>query len=436
MTPSARCQAAIDILNAIEETTRAADSIIRRYFRAGRYAGSGDRRAIQALVYVILRKRGQLDWWCKRCDIELTSRSRVLMALILCAPWETASPGDAFLPSKYGPASLSQVEAAVIDELRGASLDHSAQPVSVSLNIPAWLERQYCPEIKNNFEIETKKLESQADVDLRVNTLKSNRLEVLSELRNASIEAMPTSWAPHGIRLKQRSPLTGLSAFRNGFFEPQGEASQLAAELAGAEPGQSVLDLCAGAGGKALAIAACMRNEGRLVLHDVDPARLRRAEERMQRAGVNIHENQYLTETLNSENTAHELNYDIVVIDAPCSGSGTWRRNPEAKWRLNEERLREHTMQQHGLLKTGANAVRPGGRLVYMTCSILAAENRDRIDEFLAMDGADFELIAPGKDWRRVTGQELDPVGADLQLTPARHGTDGFYVAILRRRVS
>ena len=435
MTPSARCQAAIDILNAIEETTRAADSIMRRYFRAGRYAGSGDRRAIQALVYVILRKRGQLDWWCKRCDIELTSRSRVLMALILCAPWKTASPGDAFLPSKYGPASLSQVEAAVIDKLRGASLDHSAQPVSVSLNIPAWLERQYCPEIKENFEIETKKLESQAEVDLRVNTLKSNRLEVLSELRNASIEAMPTPWAPHGIRLKQRSPLTGLSAFRNGFFEPQGEASQLAAELVGAEPGQSVLDLCAGAGGKALAIAACMRNEGRLVLHDVDPARLRRAEERMQRAGVNIHENQYLTETLNSENTAHELNYDVVIIDAPCSGSGTWRRNPEAKWRLNEERLREHTMQQHGLLKTGANVVRPGGRLIYMTCSILAAENRDRIHEFLTIDGADFELIAPGKDWRRVTGQELDPVGADLQLTPARHGTDGFYLAILRRRV-
>ena len=435
MTPSARCQAAIDILVAIEETTRAADSIMRRYFRARRYAGSGDRRAIQALVYIILRKRGQLDWWCQRVGIEITSRSRVLVALILCAPWETASPEDAFLPGKYGPASLSQTEVAAIDGLRGASLEHSAQSVSVSLNIPAWLERQYCPEIKDNFEIEIKNLECQAEVDLRVNTLKSNRGEVLSELRNAGIEAIPTPWAPHGIRLEQRSPLTGLAAFRNGFFEPQGEASQLAAELAGVEPGHSVLDLCAGAGGKALAIAACMRNEGRLVLHDVDPARLRRAEERMQRAGVNIHENQSSRTDVGLENNSSKEKYDTVIIDAPCSGSGVWRRNPEAKWRLNEERLREHTMQQHVLLKTGANAVRPGGRLVYMTCSILAAENRDRINEFRAMDGVNFELIAPGKDWRRVTGQELDPVGAGLQLTPARYGTDGFYVAILQRRV-
>lgn len=435
MTPSARCQAAIDILDAIEATRRAADSIIRHYFRARRYAGSGDRRAIQALVYVILRKRGQLDWWCHRNDIEITSRSRVLMALILCTPWEGSTPEDAFLPGKYGPKALGEMEMAVVVELRGESLDHSAQPESVSLNVPPWTEALYCPEIKDNYIIEIKSLNNEADVDLRVNTLKSSRDEVLLELRNAGIEAMPTPWAPHGIRLAQRSPLSGLSAFRNGFFEPQGEASQLAAELAGAEPGQSVLDLCAGAGGKALAVAANMRNEGRLVLHDVDPDRLRRAEERLQRAGVNIHEKQVLTKDSISENIADIKNYDIVIIDAPCSGSGVWQRNPEAKWRLNEDRLREHTTQQRDLLQTAAKAVRPGGRLIYMTCSILAAENRNRVDEFLAADGADFEMIPPAADWRRVTGQEPDAGDTDLQLTPARHGTDGFYVAILRRRV-
>jgi 16S rRNA (cytosine967-C5)-methyltransferase len=435
MTPSARCQAAIDILDAIEETTRAADSIIRHYFRARRYAGSGDRRAIQTLVYVILRKRGQLDWWCKRSDLEITSRSRVLMALILCTPWEGSAPEDAFLAGKYGPDALCEKEMAIVVELHGESLDHSAQPESVSLNIPPWTEGLYCPEIKDNYQTEIKRLNGEANVDLRVNTLKSSRDEVLSELRNAGIEAMPTPWAPHGIRLAQRSPLSGLSAFRNGFIEPQGEASQLAAELAGAEPGQTVLDICAGAGGKALALAANMRNEGRLVLHDVDPARLHRAEERLQRAGVNIHENQILTKDSISEKSADIKNYDIVILDAPCSGSGVWQRNPEAKWRLNEDRLREHTTQQRDLLQTGAKAVRPGGRLVYMTCSILAVENRDRIDEFLAADGADFELIPSAADWRRVTGQEPVAEGTDLQLTPARHGTDGFYVAILRRRV-
>jgi 16S rRNA (cytosine967-C5)-methyltransferase len=435
MTPSARCQAAIEILDAIEDTARAADSIIRRYFRTRRYAGSSDRRAIQALVYVILRKRGQLDWWCQRVGVEITSRSRVLIALILCSPWERIAPEDAFLPGKYGPAALSENEVASIAASRGESLDHSAQTESISLNIPVWLEGLFCSEIKDNYKIEIKSIESESDVDLRVNTLKSSRDEVLSELRNSGIEAMPTPFAPHGIRLERRSPLTGLSAFRNGLFEPQGEASQLAAALAGAEPDQSVLDLCAGAGGKALAIAACMRNEGRLVLHDIDPARLRRAEERMQRAGVNIHETQIATVSFSLGKISNEEKYDNVIIDAPCSGSGIWRRNPEAKWRLNAERLGEHTVQQHDLLKIGAKAVRPGGRLVYMTCSILAAENRDRIDEFLTTAGTNFELVRPAADWRRVTGQEFEAAGGDLQLTPGRHGTDGFYVAILRRRV-
>jgi 16S rRNA (cytosine967-C5)-methyltransferase len=435
MTPSARCQAAIDILDVIEETTRAADSIIRGYFRARRYAGSGDRRAIQALVYVILRKRGQLDWWCQRVGIEITSRLRVLIALILCSPWEGITPEDAFLLGKYGPDSLLENEAAVIAALRGESLDHSEQPECISLNIPVWLEGLFCPKIKDNYKIEIKSMESEADVDLRVNTLKSNRDEVLSELRASGIKGMPTPFAPQGIRLERRSPLTGLLAFRNGLFEPQGEASQLAAALAGVKPDQSVLDLCAGTGGKALAIAACMRNEGRLVLHDIDPVRLRRAEGRMQRAGVNIHENQVITADLGLENISNEEKYDNVIIDAPCSGSGVWRRNPEAKWRLNAKRLGEHTVQQNDLLKIGAKAVRPGGRLVYMTCSILAVENRDRIDEFLTTVGTNFELVTPAADWRRVTGQKFDAAGADLQLTPARYGTDGFYVAILRRRM-
>jgi 16S rRNA (cytosine967-C5)-methyltransferase len=435
MTPSARCQAAIDILDAIEQSTRAADSIIRYYFRARRYAGSGDRRATQALVYVILRKRGQLDWWGQRVGIEITSRLRVLIALILCSPWEGITPKDAFLPGKYGPGPLSESEAAAIAALCGESLDHSTQPKSISLNMPMWLEPLFCPEIRDNYKTEIKNIKSEGDVDLRVNTLKSSRDEVLSELRDAGIEGMPTPFAPHGIRLERRLPLKGLSAFRHGLFELQGEASQLAVELAGVKPGQSVLDLCAGAGGKALAIAACMRNEGRLVLHDIDPARLRRAEERMQRAGVNIHENQVNTASFSLEKIPNEEKFDSVIIDAPCSGSGVWRRNPEAKWRLNAERLSEHSAQQHDLLQIGAKAVRPGGRLVYMTCSILAEENRDRIDEFLTTAGANFELVTLAVDWRRVTGQEFNMDGADLQLTPARHGTDGFYVALLRRRL-
>lgn len=436
MTPSARCQAAIEILEAIDRSVAAADTIVKRYFRARRYAGGGDRRAIQALIYTVLRKRGQLDWWAERHDIEITSRSRVLFALLLVSPWDKTDVPSAFEPGKFGPPPLDQEERLLIERLAAEEIDHPAQLDSVAFNFPAWLEGRFCPEIKTNFEIEMKKLNEEAELDLRVNTLKSSREDVLRVLREEGITAEPLALSPHGIRLSRRRPLTNLSAFRNGYFEPQAAASQLASLLVGAQPRQSVLDLCAGAGGKALAVAADMGDSGRIVLHDTDEKRLHQAEIRLRRAGVENFEVIGKDKLFSVTGKAEEGKYDIVIIDAPCSGSGVWRRNPEAKWRLDENRLAGYVSAQQELLDAAARFVRPGGRIIYMTCSLIAAENRDQIERLLMERGNEFTRKSIAADWRRITGLEVSGDGFDLTLTPAQMATDGFYVAILERNAA
>lgn len=433
MTPAARCQAAIELLETLEASDIPADALIGGYFRARRYAGSGDRRAIQALIYTILRKRHQIEWWCNQCEIEISPRSLILTALALTSVWEQAKVEAAFAESPHGPSELTSEEENFRARLAVETLDHPDQPKSVKLNIPTWLESQFSVEINNSFDIEINALDQEAAVDLRVNTLKTDRASVLAALQEAGIEATPTPYAPHGIRLRKRQPLSGLAAFRAGHFEPQGEASQLASALTGAAPGHSVLDVCAGAGGKALAIASEMQNQGRLVLMDTDANRLGKAVPRLDRAGVSIAETKVISNDDQVMSAFGGECFDIVLIDAPCSGSGTWQRNPEAKWRLTVARLDALCQMQKTLLQTAAGRVRPGGRLIYMTCSLLAAENRDQVDAFLTSATGEFSLISMSKEWARATGQSMDISTDDLLLTPARHNTDGFYIAALSR---
>ena len=274
-------------------------------------------------------------------------------------------------------------------------------------------------------------LGAEAETDLRVNTLRATRYDVMTKLEAEGFSCSATPFAPQGIRLAQRRPFGNLRALHNGHFEPQGEASQLAVELIGVKAGCRVLDFCAGAGGKSLAIAAQMRNQGQIRLCDVDPAKLRRAEKRLARAGVTVADQVPFDGTNEPKVTETGDNYDIVIIDAPCSGSGIWRRNPETKWRLTTDVLQHHISRQRKLLRNAARLVRPGGTIAYMTCSILDVENRMVIDEFLSESDGAFRRRPLAKDWLRVTGQQLDQAVTDLQLTPGAHGMDGFYIAVL-----
>ncbi|MEL0018985.1 MAG: RsmB/NOP family class I SAM-dependent RNA methyltransferase, partial [Rickettsiales bacterium] len=253
-------------------------------------------------------------------------------------------------------------------------------------------------------------------------------------LREEGVEGKPTPLAPDGIRLAHRQPLKGLASFREGLYEPQDEASQLAAALAGARPGLAVLDYCAGAGGKALALGAAMQNEGRLVLHDLGGRRQDEAVRRLERAGVAIFEMHAAQP--GGKGGLQAESFDIVLVDAPCSGSGVWRRNPDGKWRLTPERLAELVAVQAVLLREASEYVRPGGRLLYMTCSLLDEENRRQVERFLdAPEGAAFERVSPVADWARVTGRADAFPRGDVLLSPARNGTDGFYIAVLQRKL-
>ena len=250
-------------------------------------------------------------------------------------------------------------------------------------------------------------------------------LEYLHSIERVKMDTMPLGAVDHCRQ-------TATRAFRDGLVEVQDEASQLAALLVEARPEMAVADLCAGAGGKALALAAAMGNRGRLVALDSEAARLERARPRLARAGVTCHALQTLSGDDGPWLSAEAAGFDRVLVDAPCSGSGAWRRNPDARWRLTPEALAELLETQATLLDRAAALVRPGGRLIYATCSLLAEENGAQIESFLAR-ATDFALKPYGEVWRAAIGSTPPDRAATLTLTPARHGTDGFFVAVLER---
>ncbi len=306
-------------------------------------------------------------------------------------------------------------------------------PRWVASDVPEWLEPGLDRVFGLGLEREMAALNAPAPIDLRVNLLKADRETVRRALAAEGVRAEPTPWSPLGLRLAARAPLSGLQAFKDGLFDVQDEGSQLAALLAGARPGMRVVDFCAGAGGKTLALAAGMANRGKLVACDVSARRLERAGLRLRRAGVGNVERRVLSSENDKWVKRHAGGFDLVFVDVPCLGTGTWRRNPDAKWRARPEDLAELALRQQQILRSAARLVRPGGRLVYATCSLLREEDAAQAEAFLAAS-PDFALVPAARTWGETIGG-ASPGGEDyLFLTPARHGTDGFFVALFERR--
>lgn len=435
MTPGARLQAAIVLLDAVLSSDTPADRIVTQYFRQCRYMGSTDRRVISESVYQILRRYEELTWYLQSVPSDKQDWARLLalayahkMQGISIDQIQTLCQGTPFAPPP-----LSPLEQLLLNEM--GHLKSNAMPLSVRLNIPAWILPRLEATFGNEMEAAVSALNQPAPLDLRVNTLKTTRDRVLKQLDAEGFEAVPTPWSPVGIRLKERRPLSGHDLWKKGQIEVQDEGSQLLALLADAHPGMAVIDYCAGAGGKTLAMAATMENRGRIVATDTAGWRLERSRERLRRAGVNNVEFRSLEDEATGKWLKRQAaRFDRVLVDAPCSGSGTWRRNPDLKRRFSEKDLEELITKQQFILNRAASLVKPGGRLIYATCSLFGDENDAQIEAFLNTHPT-FRLIPLKEVWSSVFKTPFPGKKDTLQLAPHAHQVDGFFMAVMGLKI-
>jgi 16S rRNA (cytosine967-C5)-methyltransferase len=432
LTPSARIAAAIELLSVIAREDRPADAVASYYFRSRRFIGAKDRRAISERVWGCLRRRARLGWWLKELAVEDWPRERVIADLVLSEKCDAAAIAALFTGEHNAPEKLTVEDRRLIERLWGRDIFNHAMPADVRGEFPAWLEPRFQAIFGDDLPREIALLREEAPVDLRVNSLKTDRASAQAALAAEGLPAEPTRWSPLGLRLSARAALTAQDLFKTGLVEVQDEGSQLVALLTDARPGQAVLDLCAGAGGKTLALAAAMQNKGRLVACDTHEGRSERAVQRLRRAGVHNVSRRVIEAQGDKWLKRQDAAFDRVLVDAPCSGSGTWRRNPDAKWRLSEQDLGELTVIQGRILDQAAALVKPGGRLIYATCSLLPEENEAQIAALLAAHG-DYRVIPVPEIWAEVIGGACPVDTPMLHLTPARHDTDGFFAAILAR---
>ncbi len=429
MTPAARIEAAIEVLSDLIQRRRPAPDALKDWGLSHRFAGSKDRAAIASLVYDVLRCRASAGWLMGSDE----PRALALGMLRLRRSMSVEALGALFSGDRHAPAVLEPPER---DRL-GGSIEGA--PAHVRADVPEWIWPSLEAAFGSEAVAELAAFALRAPIDIRVNDLKITRKRLKEEL--AHLRPVETPYSLDGLRFEAGDDGRGPSlqtekAFLDGLFEVQDEGSQLAARLSGAGPADLAIDLCAGAGGKTLSLAALMQNRGQVFATDNDSRRLAPLYERVKRAGA--HNVQVRSPKLRNDDAVADLDgaADLVFVDAPCTGSGTWRRNPDAKWRLRPGALAERRKDQALVLDRAARLAKPGGRIAYVTCSLLPEENDDAVADFLARHEG-FQPAAPG-EMAEAAGlgglamlQSQKRLG--LQLSALRCGTDGFFVSLIRR---
>ncbi|MBR9971172.1 RsmB/NOP family class I SAM-dependent RNA methyltransferase [Magnetospirillum sulfuroxidans] len=431
MTPAARLAAAMELLDEIQASPKPADQISSLYFKSRRYIGSKDRRAVAETVWRVLRTKARIDWWLEALDFPADARARVLVDMV----FQGVKPEPELFQGAHSASPPNQEERRLLDTLRGKSPFHHAMPAWVKGEFPQWLEPRLTALWGERLAQEVGAMRDEAPLDLRVNTLKATRDDALIALKKERITATPTEISPLGLRLANRVALVQVQAWRDGLIEVQDEGSQLVALLADAQPGMAVVDYCAGAGGKTLALAAAMQNKGRLVACDVAEWRVDKAQARLRRAGVHNVTRRVIEGESDKWIKRSAASFDRVLVDAPCTGTGTWRRNPDGKWQLTEQTVLELVGRQQVILASAARLTKPGGRLIYATCSILPEENEEQIERFLSTHPEFTVVPVPGL-WGELVGTPCPVSGPYLRLSPYGHGTDGFFAAVLERALA
>ena len=428
MTPAARIQAAIEMMALVLAEPRPADGVISVYFRTHRYIGSKDRAAISERLYRIMRSFHRLCWWLQHQNREPDARRLVLVDAVLGGGKDFESVAALFSGTQYGPDKLDEGEKKMVRALEGKGIDHKDMPSDVRFECPVWAEEALHRALGERFASEMGAMLHPAPLDIRVNPIKAERDEVLEQLQAEGVRAEAGKISPWAIRVEGRPALSRHPLFEDGAIEFQDEGSQCVALMTAVKPGDQAVDFCAGAGGKTLAMGAMMKNKGRIVALDVLGGRLLRAKERFRRAGLHNIETREMTSERDKWVKHHVNHFNVVLVDAPCTGTGTWRRDPDKRWRQLGPGLSELVPLQKNILDSACRLVRPGGRLVYATCSLLPDENEDQIAAFLK-DHPDFYLEPLPESLKSVSqSREM------MKLTPASSGTDGFFAASMIRK--
>ena len=419
MHPNALLELSTELLHRVLQLQHPADGVVSDFFRQHRSLGIRERHSLAETTYTVLRQRLLLQHLAQSGKGEIERRLAILA-------WQG---NEGFLR-----AALSESEQQWLAQV--SAVDRTALPEKLRHNLPDWLTDILKPALGDEFWPLVASMNAPAPLDLRVNTYKAKREDVQAAFKEAGIEALPTPYSPLGLRIHSKPALHKLDVFMRGDVEVQDEGSQLLALLAGAKRGEMVMDFCAGAGGKTLALGAEMRNTGRLYAFDTSGHRLASLKPRLARSGLsNVFPAQIAHERDDRvKRLAGKL--DRVLVDSPCSGLGTLRRNPDLKWRQSPKAVEELRVKQALILESASRLVKPGGRLVYATCSLLDVENEDIAQAFTAAREGDFKVLPAEEALTRAHVEQAQTLvrGDYLRLWPHRHGTDGFFAAVWERR--
>ncbi len=438
MTPGARIQATIELWEKIWSAGVPMDSITGDYFRVRRYIGSGDRNAIAERIYAMMRSYARIGWWLDKTDTMDNARMRVVADLAIRERLPKPHIADLFSGGTHTPAVLDDKEKESLSVLVGRDLDFNEMPEAVRAECPPQAEDALRAVFGKHFAAELAAMQTPAGLDLRANTIKITRDKAIDALKKHGIESTATPMSPVGLRVGARVHLAQTKLLQAGVIEIQDEGSQLIALLCAAKPGQQVMDACAGGGGKTLVLAAAMEGKGRVVAMDNNSQRLARGKPRYVRAGIHNVEARPLDDEHHTKWLRRQKqNFDIVLVDAPCTSSGTWRRNPDLRWRRMGPTMEEIIRLQGEILARFEKCVKPGGKLVYATCSLFREENEDQVRKFLASHD-DFELVPLDEAWAEagLSGKAPESSEGMMRLSPLQSGTDGFFAAVMRRKGS
>ena len=437
-----RVSCVLELLKYFDEGSKIASKLVQNYFRSNKYIGSKDRKFISNSFWNIIKHRNKINWHLKNINLKVTFEREIILELFFLNidyKNDFSKIKNFFFSNTKLNKIFKDKDLDLLKNLNFNKFFNNDMPECVFYELPVYLLES----IKRNFKINWKNvalsLNEEAFFDIRVNTLKKKtRDEIMDTLRKIDVPFQICKYSPVGIRLLKRFPLNGNKLFKSGNIEIQGEASQLSALLLGAKPGMQVADICSGAGGKSLVLADIMQNKGRILSLDINQRRLKQASTRFKRAGVHNVETRLVD--MNWSTKGLEKKFDLVLIDAPCSGIGTWSRSPDSRFNFNKKKLVEFINIQSELLLKGSTMVSPGGKLAYVTCSILPEEGVDQIKKFKLSANRDFSEIDMSNMWNdnlSLTNSfqyPFDDGKKSIIINPAIHKMDGFFISMFQRK--